>query len=102
MKVIMSDCELNEQVNPRDPKEATMDISNLIERTRNWGITKNPDGSTNHKMTLSVEGSVNNCINSQGEDNWGIKELARLYHEGREAWLRGDLETVADLFGILT
>ena len=78
-----------------------MDTSELIERTKNWGVTKNPDGTTIIKMKLSVEGSVNNCINSQGEDRWGVEEVSRLYYEGREAWLRGDLETVADLFGIL-
>jgi hypothetical protein len=78
-----------------------MDVSKLIERTKNWGVTKNPDGSTTHTMTLSVEGSVRNCIYSQGEDDWGVNEIARLYYEGREAWLRGDLETVADFFGML-
>jgi hypothetical protein len=76
-------------------------IKNLIERTKHWGETIHPDGSRTIQMKLSFEGSVNNVISSQGEDDWGIRESARLYYEGRAAWLRGDLETVADLFGIL-
>lgn len=73
----------------------------LIARTKNWGVTKNPNGFTTLKMKLSVHGSVENAINSQGKDSWGVKEVDRLYNEGREAWMRGDFETVADMFGIL-
>jgi hypothetical protein len=93
----------------------------LIERTKNWGITKDHEGRTTRiQMKLSVEGSVDNAVRgikalqnnllrldpdfSESEiwvDTWGITESARLYNEGREAWLRGDFETVADLFGIL-
>lgn len=78
-----------------------MNESELIERTKNYGIIKNHDGTTTFKMKLSVEGSINNCIYSQGEDCWGAKEIVRLYYEGRKAWLQGDLETVADMFGVL-
>jgi hypothetical protein len=78
-----------------------MNESELIERTKNYGITHNQDGTTTIKMKLSVEGSINNCIYSQGEDNWGAKEIVRIYYEARRAWLQGDLETVADFFGVL-
>ncbi len=81
--------------------EPTKEMSELIERTKNWGNVKNPDGTTTIQMKLSVRGSVENCINSQGKDNWSVREVARLYHEGREAWLQGNLETVADFFGML-
>jgi hypothetical protein len=73
----------------------------LIEKSKNWGEIVNPDGTRTIKMKLSFEGSVDNAIRSQGVDAWGIKEAMRFYYEGREAWLKGDLETVADLFGIL-
>jgi hypothetical protein len=85
-----------------------MDINALIERTKNWGETKNEDGTTTIKLKLDFRGSVRNAIRSSGDarypdglDSWGIKEACRLYQEGREAWLNGDFETVADLFGIL-
>jgi len=78
-----------------------MNETELIERTKNYGITNNKDGTTTIKMKLSVEGSINNCIYSQGEDSWGAKEIVRIYYEGRRAWLQGDLETVADFFGVL-
>lgn len=66
------------------------DLEQMIEKTKKY-----------NKVKLSFEGSVNNVIRSCGEDSWGIREACRLYKEGREAWLRGDLETVSELFGIL-
>lgn len=84
----------------------------LIKQTKEWGVSKNADGSQTIKLKLDFQGSVNNAIidepryNSCGEeldpqDTWGIKEAARLYNEGRRAWLRGDFKTVAELFGVL-
>jgi hypothetical protein len=85
-----------------------MEKDALIERTKKWGVIENPDGTKTIKMKLDFRGSVNNAIRSCGDtrfpdglDSWGIKEACRLYYEGREAWLNGDFETVADLFGIL-
>ena len=93
----------------------------LVERTKNWGEVKDSNGKTIQiKMKLSFEGSVNNtvrgieCLKEKVKeldpelderdiwiDTWGITEAVRFYNEGRLAWLRGDFETVADLFGIL-
>jgi hypothetical protein len=73
----------------------------LINETKNYGIRKNDDGTTTHSVTLSFEGSVNHAIRSGGKEAWGIKEACRMYNEGREAWLKGDFETVASLFGVL-
>jgi len=78
-----------------------IDLDKLIERTINWGVTKNPDGTTSMQMKLSVEGSLSNVIRSDGKDSCGMKEAVRFFYIAREAWLRGDLETVADYFGIL-
>jgi len=72
----------------------------LIERTRNYGIKSTPTGVV-HSLKLSFEGSIENAIRSKGKDKWGAEEAARLYNIGREAWLKGDFETVADLFGVL-
>lgn len=60
------------------------------------GITAAKDG-----LKLCFDGSAKNAIRSQGEDSWGIGEAVRLYAAGREAWLKGDFETVAELFGVL-
>lgn len=78
-----------------------MEITEAIEKTKNWGITKNPDGTTTHKMKLSFEGSIRNAISSDGKDMWGAEELIRFFHIAKEAWMKGDLETVSDYFGIL-
>lgn len=80
---------------------AKVDLSKFIERTKNYGIEKKPDGSTSYKCTLSFNGSVRNCIASKGKDSWGVKEAERFFYLARKAWLKGDLETVADFFGVL-
>ncbi len=76
-------------------------MKKLIDKTKNWGVTQNPDGTQTIKMKLSLEGSVRNVIASCGDDDWGIQEAARFYYLARGAWLRGDLDVVADLFGTL-
>jgi len=84
----------------------------LINQTKHAGIKNNPDGSQTIGLKLSFDGTVNNVceeieyISASAEitdpvDTWGIKEAARLYKEGREAWLNGDFKTVAELFGVL-
>ena len=72
----------------------------LVEHTKNYGIKKTPTGTT-HALTLSFEGSIYQVINSNGKNTWGAKESVRLYYLAREAWLKGDFESVADLFGVL-
>jgi hypothetical protein len=56
-------------------------------------------------MKVSVAGVASRIKGSRGTvgrgDRFMVGEIARLYYEGREAWLRGDLETVAEMFGIL-
>jgi hypothetical protein len=79
-----------------------IDKEALIKRTKNYGTVKNKNGTKLIRMSLSLAGSVSNVIRSEGRDKWGIEEACRLYHIGREAWLKGDFETVADLFGVLT
>ena len=78
-----------------------MEMKELIKRTTNWGVTENPDGTKTMKMKLSVDGSLSNLIRSDGKDSSGMKEAVRFFYIAKEAWLRGDLETVADYFGIL-
>jgi hypothetical protein len=84
----------------------------LIKQTEEWGVVTNEDGSKSIRLRLDFAGSVYNSIieetrckecgeEFEPQDTWGIKESARLYKEGREAWLRGDFETVAELFGVL-
>lgn len=89
---------------PKDPEgiaelgadaEAAVDAflkrPDLIERSEHF-----------NGMKISVNGAVANATRKANSvDAWGIKEVARLYHEGRQAWLTGDLETVANMFGIL-
>lgn len=78
-----------------------MELIEAIEKTRNWGITQNPDGTTTHSMKLSFEGSIRNAVSSEGKDMTGAEELIRFFSIAKKAWLKGDLETVADYFGIL-
>ena len=78
-----------------------MEMKELIKRTTNWGVTENPDGTKTMEMKLSVDGSLSNLIRSDGKDSSGMKEVVRFFYIAKEAWLRGDLETVADYFGIL-
>ncbi|MDD5539778.1 MAG: hypothetical protein PHG61_03700 [Candidatus Marinimicrobia bacterium] len=73
----------------------------LIERTKNYGIKLNPDGSKTISCKLSFGGSIENAIRSEGRMPHGAREAVRMYTIGREAWLKGDFETVADLFGVL-
>lgn len=73
----------------------------LIERTKNYGITKKPDGKTTYSCKLSFDGSIDNAIRSEGRMRFGAEEAVRLYNLGRKAWLKGDFETVADMFGVL-
>jgi hypothetical protein len=92
----------------------TLSKEELIERTKNWGSTVNPDGTKTIHLKLCFDGTVSNLceeieyISAAADvdatnpvDTWGIREAARLYAEGRKAWLNGDFETVADLFGVL-
>lgn len=91
----------------------TLSKEELIERTNNWGEITNPDGTKTIHLKLCFEGSVDNLCTDLQElydanpeividvNTWSIKEAARLYKEGRKAWLNGDFETVADLFGVL-
>jgi hypothetical protein len=72
----------------------------LIKRTKDYGVKSTPTGTV-HSLKLSFEGSIGNAIRSKGKDAWGAEEAARLYSIGREAWLKGDFETVADFFGVL-
>ena len=71
-----------------------MEIEKYIE------ITKNKRG-----LKLSVSGTIRRSTNKKGRlsklEIFSLQEINRLYYEGREAWLKGDLETVAELFGIL-
>jgi hypothetical protein len=76
-------------------------IEGLIYRTKNYGITHNPDGSTAHSLKISFEGSIKNANYDEGRNTWGADEVIRIYHLGREAWLKGDFKTVADMFGVL-
>ena len=78
-----------------------MEMEELIERTKNWGITKNLDGSVTHKFKLSLEGSYENLLRSEGNDKTGMEQAVKFFYTAKEAWLKGDLETVADYFGIL-
>lgn len=79
-----------------------MELTEAIEKTKNWGIINNPDGTKTIKMKLSFEGSIRAAVSSEGSDMWGAEELIRFFHIAKEAWLNGDLETVSDYFGILT
>lgn len=82
-------------------KGEKMELSEAIERTKNWGVTYNPDGSRSIKMKLSFEGSIRNAVSSDGKDMCGAEELIRFFQIAKQAWLNGDLETVSDYFGIL-
>ena len=84
----------------------------LITQTKKWGVVDYPDGTQTIGLKLSFEGTVNNVcgeieyISASADitvpvDTWGIREASRLYKEGREAWLKGDFKTVAELFGVL-
>lgn len=78
-----------------------MELTEAIEKTKNWGIINNPDGTKTIKMKLSFEGSIRAAVSSEGSDMWGAEELIRFFHIAKEAWMKGDLETVSDYFGIL-
>lgn len=78
-----------------------INMEELINRTKNYGITKNNDGTTSHSPKLSFEGSIRNAIDSGGIDTWGVDHLIKFYKDAKEAWLNGDLEIVADYFGVL-
>jgi hypothetical protein len=91
----------------------------LINLSKKWGVDKHADGTQSFKLKLSFEGTVDNVCNEIQDvcesypecesypdtkpyiDTWGIKEAARLYNEGRKAWMKGDFVTVAELFGVL-
>lgn len=78
-----------------------MEMEELIERTKNWGVTENPDGSRTIKFKLSLEGTYHNMISSEGKDDGSMEQVVKFFYTAKEAWLKGDLETVADYFGIL-
>ncbi len=71
-----------------------MEIKKYIE------LTKNKPG-----LKLSVSGVIRRSTNKKGRlskmEIFSLQEINRLYYEGREAWLKGDLETVAEIFGLL-
>lgn len=80
----------------------------LIERTENYGITQNPDGSTSHKLKINLGGALDNLIGSldnldgsEEVDTFAMKEAVKFFYIAKEAWLNGDFETVADYFGVL-
>lgn len=77
------------------------DMEKLIERTTNYGIIKNDDGTETHLPKLSLEGSIRNAIGSGGRDTWGADQIVKFYRDAKSAWMRGDLEVVADFFGVL-
>jgi len=56
-------------------------------------------------MKLSVKGIINKSITKtcklSKSERFSLEEISRLYYEGREAWLKGDIKTVAEMFGIL-
>ncbi len=58
------------------------------------------------KLKVSVDGVLLRIAEKKGNISNDLrfmaKEIARLYSLGREAWLKGDLETVADMFGVLS
>lgn len=70
------------------------ELNKYIEQTKNF-----------NKMRISVDGVLERISNKKGtinrSDKYMLKEINRLYQLGREAWLNGDLETVAEMFGIL-
>jgi hypothetical protein len=78
----------------------------LIKRTKNFnGLRLSVSGSVQNICSdienIDLEEALNREPPEIHIDTWGIKEIARLYNEGREAWLKGDFETVADMFGVL-
>jgi len=91
----------------------------LILKSKEWGVDKHVDGTQSFKLKISFEGAVSNTCNDIEDvceaypecetspdkkpyvDTFSIKEAARLYKEGRDAWMNGDFETVAELFGVL-
>jgi hypothetical protein len=69
----------------------TEDRAALIE------ITKKKGG-----MKISVNGAIENACRSRSSQGCaGAREVSRLYARGREAWMKGDFETVSEMFGLL-
>jgi hypothetical protein len=82
--------------------EVNMELNIAIEKT------KNKPG-----MKQSVSGLIRNSselLEGIGEDRDGadygagyafsLKEMSKHYNQAREAWLKGELETVAEFFGL--
>ena len=57
------------------------------------------------RMRISLDGITSRIMRGRGAiskaDKFMLGEVARLYGEGKKAWLVGDYETVAELFGII-
>ena len=85
--------KLDEAINEMQKKAKDMD--DLIQRTKDFS-----------RMKISINGVLTKVSKSKGNlsnsDRFCLDEILRLYLQGRDAWLEGDLETVADMFGILT
>jgi hypothetical protein len=96
---------------------ARLIIQDVVNMTRN--LTKDPEGLQEEMADVenAVDAIIRDCMSKRTEnfsgmkisvsgsarsgDAWSKGEVARLYYEGRAAWMTGDLETVADMFGVL-
>ena len=58
-----------------------------------------------NRMKISVSGVLCRISRKKGNlsnfDRFCLEEIDRLYHVGKEAWLKGDLNAVGEMFGIL-
>lgn len=67
-----------------------MDIKKAVEHT------KNKKG-----MRVSFTGIASRANSPLGRgERYMIQEMGKHYQQAREAWLKGDLETVAEFFGL--
>jgi hypothetical protein len=65
-------------------------VAEAIEKTKNYRGFK-----------VSFSGTVNRCKKTmENSDHFILDEMLNNYSEAKEAWLKGDLNTVASFFAI--
>jgi len=83
------------------------DITDYVEFLERPDVIEKYIEITNNypNLKLCTSGILNRISRSKGtiskDNRWMLQEISRLYCVGRKAWLEGDLDTVAQMFGVL-
>ncbi len=85
-----------------------MDIQQAIEHTKNKkgmklclpGLLNNSGEELNRLSKVLKNKGAEYDVDYAAGYAFSLKEVSKHYNQAREAWLKGDLETVAEFFGL--